>query len=122
MSYAIRNDGLGWRAVNGPGDVGTDEHYSAEQPEAILPSVSETAMAAIASWEEKQMREMARMLRERYLDEAEALAMQQFGLDPDALYAAGKAPNAATEATAAFHYARLKDIDNSIKAEREKIA
>ena len=32
MSYAIRNDGQGWRAVNGPDDVGLDESYSEIQP------------------------------------------------------------------------------------------
>lgn len=32
MSYAIRNDGQGWRAVNGPEEVGPDETYSETQP------------------------------------------------------------------------------------------
>lgn len=32
MSYAIRNDGRGWRAVNGPGDIGPGETYSADAP------------------------------------------------------------------------------------------
>lgn len=32
MSYAIRKDGLGWRAVNGPDDVGPDEIYSEFPP------------------------------------------------------------------------------------------
>lgn len=32
MSYAIRDDGLGWRAVGGPDDVGSDEFYSTTQP------------------------------------------------------------------------------------------
>lgn len=32
MSYAIRKDGQGWRAVNGPDDVGPDENYSVTQP------------------------------------------------------------------------------------------
>lgn len=35
MSYAIRNDGQGWRAVNGPQDVGADETFSANQPAPI---------------------------------------------------------------------------------------
>jgi len=38
MSYAIRKDGKGWRAVNGPGDVGADETYSTSQP---IPSDSQ---------------------------------------------------------------------------------
>lgn len=33
MSYAVRKDGQGWRAVNGPDDVGADEVFS-EQPPA----------------------------------------------------------------------------------------
>ncbi len=37
MSYAIRNDGLGWRAVNGPDDLGPDEYFSATVPEPLAP-------------------------------------------------------------------------------------
>lgn len=33
MSYAVRNDLLGWRAVESEEDVTQDEHYSEEQPE-----------------------------------------------------------------------------------------
>lgn len=36
MSYAVRNDGQGFRAVNGLDDVGADEYYS-ENPIEILP-------------------------------------------------------------------------------------
>lgn len=36
MSYAIRNDKQGWRAVNGPDDVGADEYYS-EAPIEVVP-------------------------------------------------------------------------------------
>lgn len=32
MSYAIRKDGLGWRAVNSQSDVGVDESFSETQP------------------------------------------------------------------------------------------
>lgn len=35
MSFAIRNDLLGWRSVNGPEDCTADEHYSESQP--VLP-------------------------------------------------------------------------------------
>lgn len=38
MGYAIRKDGKGWRAVNGPEDVSVDENYSAEQPGPMLPT------------------------------------------------------------------------------------
>lgn len=33
MSFAVRTDKLGFRAVNGPSDVGPNEYYSLEQPE-----------------------------------------------------------------------------------------
>jgi hypothetical protein len=36
MSYAVRNDGLGWWAVNSPDDVGPDEHYSEDQPPEVI--------------------------------------------------------------------------------------
>ena len=32
MSYAVRNDGLGWRAVRSRDDVGPDEHFSEQEP------------------------------------------------------------------------------------------
>lgn len=37
MSYAIRNDGLGWRNVGSPDDVGADEFFSEVQPDPIEP-------------------------------------------------------------------------------------
>lgn len=36
MSYAMRNDGLGWRAVNSLVDVGADEYFSEEVPEPTI--------------------------------------------------------------------------------------
>lgn len=38
MSYAVRKDKLGWRAVNGPEDVDVDEIFSETQPPPIPPS------------------------------------------------------------------------------------
>lgn len=37
MSYAVRIDRLGYRAVNSPDDVASGEFYSADQPQAIAP-------------------------------------------------------------------------------------
>lgn len=37
MSYAVRNDKQGWRAVSGPGDAGSDEWYSAGTPPDPVP-------------------------------------------------------------------------------------
>lgn len=35
MSYAVRSDGLGWRAVNGPDDCGIDETWQEERPPPV---------------------------------------------------------------------------------------
>lgn len=32
MSYAVRNDGKGWRSVNSADDIGVDETFSTEIP------------------------------------------------------------------------------------------
>lgn len=45
MSYAIRKDGQGWRAVNGPADVGADEDFS-----ETVPSPS-AAVVKAAKWD-----------------------------------------------------------------------
>lgn len=42
MSYAVRNDGRGWRAVNGPADCSGDESYSEMQP-SMTPGVTDVA-------------------------------------------------------------------------------
>jgi len=39
MSYAVRNDGSGWRAVDGPQDCESGETWQALQPPAPEPSV-----------------------------------------------------------------------------------
>lgn len=43
MSYAVRNDLKGWRAVDGPSAVSSDEHYSATQPQPLEPADAERA-------------------------------------------------------------------------------
>lgn len=80
-------------------------------------TVTET-LAAIADLEQQQIRETARMERERALSEAEAVALADFGLTPQALYAMGEGPN---PPTAALTYRRLKDLDNQVKALRERL-
>lgn len=52
MGYAIRNDGLGWRAVDSESDLLDGEKYSAEQPPLIeLSSIPQevTRFQAIAA-------------------------------------------------------------------------
>ena len=38
MSYAVRNDGLGWRAVNDASECVVDETWQAEQPPPVQPA------------------------------------------------------------------------------------
>jgi hypothetical protein len=45
MSYAIRKDGQGWRAVNGPEDIGADETFSDTIP------VPSNAQIKAAKWD-----------------------------------------------------------------------
>lgn len=49
MSYAIRNDGLGWRAINGADDVGPGEEFSATVPAPLgpLPVMEITAVQGL---------------------------------------------------------------------------
>lgn len=41
MSYAIRKDGKGWRAVNSRDDVEADEVFSEEQPAVVVDFAAE---------------------------------------------------------------------------------
>lgn len=45
MSYAIRKDGQGWRAVDGPYDVGPDEDFSATVPVPPKPTQEQVITA-----------------------------------------------------------------------------
>lgn len=47
MSYAIRDDGKGWRAVNGPDDVEYGESYSPTQPSQPAPDLAELKLQKI---------------------------------------------------------------------------
>lgn len=49
MSYAIRNDGKGWRAVSGPENVEADETYSEDQPSPPTPTLAELKAAKNAA-------------------------------------------------------------------------
>lgn len=83
------------------------------------PDMKSAAKARILEIEAIQIKETARFIREETLKDAEEKALAEFGLDPAALYAMGEGDGAPPPAMA---YRRLKDIDNAIKAEREKFA
>lgn len=86
---------------------------------AEAPDVMAAAKARIVELEAIQIKETARFIREETLKDAEEKALAEFGIDPAALYAMGEGAGAPPPAMA---YRRLKDIDNAIKAEREKFA
>ena len=56
MSYAVRNDGLGWHAVLNESDVGPDEWYSVDQPPPTEPPPPTTAEIAAAARGERDRR------------------------------------------------------------------
>lgn len=64
MSYAIRNDGQGWRSVDGPEDVGADEVFSPTQPAPVY-----NASAIIEA-----KKQTVRALREQVLDRLAGIA------------------------------------------------
>ena len=51
MSYAVRNDKQGWRAVNSPADVGLDEWFSVDVPPDPIPLPPVAAELAVAAKE-----------------------------------------------------------------------
>lgn len=76
MSYAIRIDLQGWRAVNGPEDCSVDEYYSETQPAPLEPdpqiAINAEARAYLLStdwyvtrWQEKQTPIPAQISAER---------------------------------------------------------
>lgn len=64
MSYALRNDGKGFRAVNGPDDVLEGETFSATEPPGVEPTPNELILGEIASIESTVT---ARRIREAVL-------------------------------------------------------
>lgn len=48
MSYAIRKDGKGWRAVNSPDDVMSDETYSETIPEKTKAQLKREELQSLA--------------------------------------------------------------------------
>lgn len=68
MSYAVRKDGQGWRAVNGPDDVGPGERYSVDTPPDPVPLLDLEAQER--AWRDGAL-SAAMWLRERHRDQLE---------------------------------------------------
>lgn len=59
MSYAVRKDGKGWRAVNGASEVSVDETYSDTQPAPITPTTQELRAAELRALFEQWQSDLA---------------------------------------------------------------
>ncbi|ARV17472.1 hypothetical protein AEP_00512 [Curvibacter sp. AEP1-3] len=95
-----------------------DRAATPEEVAAWEQSRSPSPLQQILELEAQQVRDMARFDREQALASAEALALAEFGIEPEDLYAMGAGPN---PPTAALNYRRLKDLDNQIKALRDQL-
>ncbi|EJM20161.1 hypothetical protein PMI21_01063 [Pseudomonas sp. GM18] len=95
MAYAIRNDGQSWRSVNSADDVMEGEHYSAETPEVVTPTLTREQV------EDSRLRAYADPITgsDRYF--AEAARIQAMGgtlENVEVARAAGAARSAAIQA------------------------
>lgn len=103
MSYAIRNDGAGWRAAGGPDDCGPDETWQADQPPMV--SFEPGPIDQIAALETASM--LPRVAREFMLAGLELEGARHVPpITPEQLYAAN------------IGYKKLRDLDDQIAALR----
>lgn len=111
MSYAVRSDGLGWRAVSDASECSVDEVWQNEQPSAPQPDPVQAVKNQITAIERDTM--MNRASREGLLLLIEKEAMREFSVDWPTAQAGLYAGNLA--------YRKVKDVDNQIAALRAQI-
>ena len=92
--------------------------YTRKSDEQIAEMQKAKALAEIARLEEIHLRQSLRAIRERELEAQEAYALEHLGMTPEQLYVAASQPGAPV---AMISYKRLKDIDNAVKQERNKL-
>lgn len=109
--YYYRNED--WSTTTGP-----YISYTPKSAEQVAQANRGEALAEIAALEELHLRQSLRAVRERELEAQEAYALANLGLTPEQLYAAASQPGAPI---AMVSYKRLKDIDNAVKAQRERL-
>ena len=102
------------------GDLAIGDREATEEEVAAWSAANtpSNALTRIAELEVRQVKELARFTREKTLADAEAEALAQFGISPMDLYNMGAVDGAPPPAIA---YRKLKDLDNAIKTEREKL-
>lgn len=80
MSYAIRNDGQGWRAVNGPDDVGTDETFSIARPAANDTHIKAAKWGAIKAERDRRIQSGGYKVGAKWFHSDTFSRTQQMGL------------------------------------------
>ena len=100
MSYAVRKDGQGWRAVNSAADISVDEDYADTQPAPITPDPKDAIRAQIKKLEQDQL--MPRATREFML-----------------LFMESQFP--ASQLAQSIGYQGMKAFDNQIKVLRDQL-
>lgn len=80
MSFAIRKDGLGWRAVNGPEDVGQDENYSENYPIPGASQVKFSKWAEIKTERDRRIQTGGYKVGAKWFHSDQMSRIQQIGL------------------------------------------
>ena len=80
MSYAIRNDGQGWRAVDGPGDVGQDETYSVTVPTTTAAQIKASVWDRIKSERDRRTEQGGYKVSTKWFHSDQKSRSQQLGL------------------------------------------
>lgn len=80
MSYAIRKDGQGWRALNDPGDVGQDEIYSETVPTTTPAQIKVSAWDRIKSERDRRTGQGGYKVGAQWFHSDQKSRSQQLGL------------------------------------------
>lgn len=80
MIYAVRKDGQGWRAVNGPDDVGADEVFSETTPVPSLAQVKASKWEAIKAERDRRTDQGGYKVGTKWFHSDQKSRSQQLGL------------------------------------------
>ena len=80
MSYAIRKDGQGWRAVNTPDDVGSDEIFSDTMPALTIDQIKSVKWEAIKAERDHRTEQGGYKIGTKWFHSDQKSRSQQLGL------------------------------------------
>lgn len=80
MSYAVRKDGLGWRAINGPDDVGPDETFSETIPVQNVAQIVGAKWGAIKFERDRRTEQGGYKVGSKWFHSDQKSRSQQLGL------------------------------------------